>query len=587
MVKPALPFSWNRDWLWGLLLLAATLFAYAPAWNGQPLFDDDKHMTRPDLRSATGLLRIWTQPGATVQYYPIVYTVYWLEHFLFGDSAPGHHLLNILLHFFSALLIVRILQRLGIPGAWLAGGIFALHPVMVESVAWISEMKNTLSGVFCLAAALTYLKFDGERTRKHYTAAFFLFLLGLLAKSAIITLPAALLVVFWWKRGSIAWKRDVLPLLPFFALGIISGLFTIWVERRFIGAEGSEFNLAFIDRCLIAGRAIWFYLSKLLWPANLVFIYPRWNIDAFAAWQYLFPAAYLLAAVLFWRLRGYSRAPLGVLLYYTIMLFPTLGFFNVYWFRYSFVADHFQYLAAIGPMAAGAAIMVQGSGLMNKELRRLMLPLLCGILLSVLLLLSWKQSGMYTDAETLYRTIITKNDNCWMAHNNLGLLLRKAGRTAAAMAHYRKALKLNPDFAETHNNLGVLLKNMGRTDEAMTHYRKALELNPNYKDAHNNLGLLFADIRRTDEAMVHYRKALEINSNYTEAHNNLGILLAEMGRTDEAMAHFLKALELSPNSADAHYNLYVLLANMGRTNEADFHYRRAMELKPENVQNSH
>jgi hypothetical protein len=405
-VKPALPFSWNRDWLWGLLMLAATFLAYRPAWNGKPVWDDDAHMTKPELRSAAGLARIWTQVGATQQYYPLVHTVFWAEHRLFGDATTGYHLLNILLNVFSALLLVRILRRLGIPGeaAWLGGGIFALHPVMVESVAWMTEMKNTLSGVFFLAAMLAYLKFDNKREKKHYAVALILFLFGLLSKSVIVTLPAALLAVLWWKRGRIGWKRDVAPLLPFFAIGIISGLFTAWVERRFIiGVAGGEFNLAFIDRCLIAGRAVWFYLYMLLWPTNLIFIYPRWHIDAAAVWQYLFPAAFLLAAVLFWKLRNRTRALLTVLLYFTITLFPALGFFNVYPFRYSFVADHFQYLASIGPIAAGAACIVQGTGLLQERLRRPTLRLFCGMLLSVLFLLTWNQSRMYSDAETLRR----------------------------------------------------------------------------------------------------------------------------------------------------------------------------------------
>jgi hypothetical protein len=300
---------------------------------------------------------------------------------------------------------VRILRKLSLPGeaAWLAGGIFALHPVMVESVAWITELKNTLSGVFFLCAGLAYLKFDHGREKKHYAVALILFLLGLLSKSVIVTLPAALLAVFWWKRGRIGWKRDVAPLVPFFVIGITSGLFTAWVERRFVGAEGSEFNLAFIDRCLIAGRAVWFYLSKLLWPVNLIFIYPRWQIDAAAVRQYLFPAALLLIAVLFWGLRSRSRTPLAVLLYFAVTLFPALGFFNVYPFRYSFVADHFQYLASIGPIAAGAACIVQGTGLLQERLRRPTLRLFCGMLLSVLFLLTWNQSRMYSDAETLRR----------------------------------------------------------------------------------------------------------------------------------------------------------------------------------------
>jgi hypothetical protein len=263
-------------------MLVALVCAYRPAWNGEPVWDDDGHMTKPELRSAAGLVRIWTELGATQQYYPLVHTTFWVEHRLFGDSTPGYHALNILLHFFSALLLVAILRRLDIPGAWLAGWIFALHPVMVESVAWITELKNTLSGVFFLGTALAYVTFDRTRSKRHYAIALVLFFCGLLAKSVIVTLPGALLVVFWWMRGRISWRRDVVPLLPFFAIGLVAGLFTAWVERRFIGAVGGDFNLTFVERCLIAGRALWFYLSKLLFPANLIFIYPRWHIDSAA-----------------------------------------------------------------------------------------------------------------------------------------------------------------------------------------------------------------------------------------------------------------------------------------------------------------
>ena len=570
--------SWNRDWVWGLVLFVVTFFAYQPAWNGQPVWDDDAHITKPELRSASGLARIWTDLKATPQYYPLMHTVFWVEHRLFGDATPGYHVLNILLHFFSALLLVTILRRLGIPGAWLAGGIFALHPVMVESVAWITELKNTLSGVFFLGAGLAYLAFDRKREKRHYVIALILFLFGLFAKSVIVTLPAALLVVFWWKRGRTEWKRDVAPLLPFFAIGIISGLFTAWVERRFAGAVGGEFSFTIVDRCLIAGRAVWFYFYKFLWPADLIFIYPRWHIDSSAAWQYLFPAAFLLAAVLLWGLRKHSRTPLAVLLYFSVTLFPALGFFNLYFFRYSFVADHFQYLASLGPIAAAAAGIVQGTGLLKKEFRQLTKLLLCCVFLSVLFLLSWKQSGMYSDAETLYRKTILRNPDCWMAHYNLGFLLANMGRTDEAKALYQKTLKINPDHDRAHINLGILLAKIGRNDDAVAHYHKALGINPNSDEAHYNLGFLLAYKGRTDEALTHYFMALKINPGSAEAHYNLGNLLADMGRADDAMAQYLKALEIDPNDNEIHNNFGVLLASMGRADEALAHFRKALEL---------
>jgi hypothetical protein len=288
-VKSALFHSLNRDWVLGFLLLIATFVAYQPAWSGAPIWDDDAHMIRPDLRPFGGLARIWTQLGATEQYYPLAHSVFWLEYHLWGNSTLGYHLVNILLHFISALLLVFILRRLKIPGAWLAGAIFALHPVMVESVAWITEMKNTLSGVFFLSTILTYLKYDQKKEKRFYILSIGLFILGLMSKTAIAPFPPAMLAVLWWKRGSSNWKREILPILPFFLAAIGFGIVTFYVERRFLGAWGKEFDFTFIERCLVAGRAFWFYLGKLFWPADLVFIYPRWKVDAEVWWHYFFP----------------------------------------------------------------------------------------------------------------------------------------------------------------------------------------------------------------------------------------------------------------------------------------------------------
>src|SRR5262245_54087334 len=292
----------RRWWLFPALLVA-TLMVYQPAWNGGLLWDDNAHVTRADLRSVAGLGRIWFDLGATQQYYPVAHSTFWVLHTIWGDQTLGYHLLNIVLHASSAFLLALILERLAVPGSVLAAFIFALHPVQVESVAWITELKNTLSGVLYLASALAYLHFDSSRRARPYVLSFGLFLLALFSKSVTATLPAALLVVFWWKRGRLEWNRDVVPLLPFFACGIAAGLTTAWVERTFIGAEGGEFQFTLIERCLIAGRAFWFYLTKLAWPADLIFIYPRWQISQRIWWQYLFAlgAVALLAAA--WTMR--------------------------------------------------------------------------------------------------------------------------------------------------------------------------------------------------------------------------------------------------------------------------------------------
>ena len=504
-VKPASVYSLKQDLILGLLLLVFTLAVYQPALNGKQLWDDDAHITKIELRSPGGLVRIWTEIGATQQYYPLLHSVFWLEYQLWGDSTLGYHVVNILLHFISALLLMCILRRLKIPGAWFAGAIFALHPVQVESVAWITELKNTLSGVFCLSAVLAYLKYDQQRGKRAYALALGFFILGLMSKSVIATLPVSLLAVIWWKRGKIDWKHDVVPLLPFFIVGIASGIFTAWMEQKIVGAEGSEFNFSIIERCLIAGRAVWFYLSKLFWPADLIFIYPRWTVSQAVWWQYVFPVSgLLLAGVLLW-LRSRSRAPLAAFLCFTAALFPVLGFFNVYPFRYSLVADHFQYLACIAPIVLAAGAVSSLNSL--KGYRQVVLGMAVLLVLGVL---TWKQSGMYADAETLYRTTIRKNPACWMAHTQIAKLFAKTGRKDEAMDHFQKALEVRPNNLGAHNRLGILLAESGRVDEAIEHFQKALKISPKDANVLNNLAVAYEQKGQLNDAIPLFQKALPL-----------------------------------------------------------------------------
>jgi hypothetical protein len=402
----------GRVWLALPALLVATLAAYYPVWFGGYIWDDSAHLTAPALRSAGGLWRIWFDLGARQQYYPVTHSAFWLMHRLWGEQAIGYHLVNIGLHATSAFLLMLLLRRLAVPGALLAAVIFALHPVHVESVAWISELKNTLSGVLYLLAALAYLSFDTTRRPRYYCSSFALFALALLSKTVAATLPAALLVVMWWKRGRLGWA-DVKPLAPMVALGIAAGLGTAWVERTYIGAEGVEFELSLVERCLIAGRAVWFYAGKLVWPSPLMFMYPRWEIDTAALWQYLYPLGAVAVVYAFWVLRRWSRAPLAAALLFGGTLVPALGFVDVYPFRFSFVADHFQYLASLAPLTLiAAAIMTQWEQRSRRVAAgRPLLFLAFGIPLGVM---TWHQTGNYVDAETLYRATLSKNPSCWM-----------------------------------------------------------------------------------------------------------------------------------------------------------------------------
>jgi protein O-mannosyl-transferase len=569
--------------LWAMIF-CATLTAYHPALQGGLLWDDSSHLTKPGLQSFRGLGRIWFEVGATQQYYPLLHSAFWLEHRMWGDAVAGYHLTNVALHALSACLVVMIMKRLSLPGAWFAGFVFALHPVQVESVAWISEQKSTLSAVFFLACLLTYLHFDLDRRKSKYLLATALFVLALLSKTVTATLSAVLLVIFWWRRGRLEWKRDVLPLLPWFAFGISAGLFTSWVERTLIGARGADFLLTPVQRVLIAGRAICFYAGKLLWPTNLTFFYPHWKIDPAVWWQWLFPAGVLAVVIgLVFVARRY-RGPLAGFLIFCGTLFPVLGFLNIYPFRYSYVADHFQYLASLGIIVPVASVLVRAIERISS--RRAVTIACCSMLILVLGVLTWRQCRMYRDIETLYRESLARNPGSWLAHYNLGVLFAEMpGRLPDAIAEYQAALRIKPDYAEAHVNLGNSLSQIpGRQPEAITEYRAALRIKPDYAEAHNDLGIALSFTPgRLPDAVAEYQAALQIDPDYAEAHLNLGNILSQTpGRQSEAIAEYQAALRINPNDAEAHFNLGNLLARTpGRLQDAIAEYQAALRIRPE------
>ena len=566
------PRAWPAGAMCGLIF-AATLAAYWPALHGTLLWDDAGHITRPDLRSLAGLMRIWFEPGATQQYYPLLHSAFWLEHKLWGDATLGYHLVNVLLHATAACLFATILRRLAVPGAWLAALLFALHPVCVESVAWITEQKNTLSLVLALLAARTFLRFDDEgRSQKHYALATLWFALALLAKTVTATLPAALLVIAWW-------RRDVLPLLPWFALGISSGLLTAWFERTQIGATGADFALGPLERTLLAGRAAWFYIGKLAWPADLILIYPRWSLDSGEAWQWLFPLAVFAALAGLWLWRKKRRGPLAAALLFGGMLFPALGFVNVFPFLYSYVADHFQYHASLAVCAlAGAAAATWAVRLPAWVARAA-----ATALLALLGALTWRHAGDFHDVFTLYGATLEKNPACWMAHNNLAIALVDAGRTAEALPHYDQALALRPNYAEAENNLGFALTQLGRPADALPHLDRALRFQPGYADAHNNRGAALMGLGRPAEGIAAFTESIRLKPRNAIAHFNLGLATASAGQPAAAIPHFQRAVELNPRYADPELNWAIALTVTHRFDAAVAHFRRALELQPDNA----
>ena len=567
------------------LIAVALLVAYLPALTGDFLWDDAGHVTNPALRSWSGLGRIWFEVGATQQYYPLLHTAFWIEHRLWGDATIGYHLINVLWHATSACLLAAILRRLAIPGATLAACVFALHPVCVESVAWIAEQKNTLSTVFYLAAVLAWLRFEDDRRASRYLVASLWFAAALLTKTVTATLPAALLVIAWWRRGRISWREDVRPLLPWFALGACAGAVTTWFESAQIGASGTAFTLGPVERGLLAGRVAWFYLGKLLWPADLAFFYPRWTIDAGVAWQWLFPLAALaaLAAAAWWSRR--ERAPLAAALLFGGTLFPALGFVNVYPFVFSYVADHFQYLASLGMIAFLAATATHGLALLRWP--RWAGAAAAAALLVVLGALTRQQSGVYRDVFELYEATLERNPASWVAHLNLGSALAEAGQPARALPHLQRAVELKPAFPEALNSLANVLNRLGRAREALPLLDDAVRLQPRFAAGHNTRGAALMNLGRADEGIAAFRRAVELAPNLASARLNLGWALANARRLPEAVAQFEAARRLEPNLAEAEAKWGVALAMHGEMASAVPHLTRAVELQPEDADTRH
>ena len=569
----------RRTWLVSaLLLVGLTVGAYIPALNGGFIWDDDDYVQdNLTLRSLAGLGQIWFQPGATRQYYPLVHTTYWLEYRLWGLNPTGYHVVNVILHALSAVLVWRLLIRLQVPGAWAAAALFALHPVHVESVAWITERKNTLSGAFYLSAAWAYLRYEAARRPRLYWTALVLFAAALLSKTVTCTLPAALLLVLWWK-GQTPMRRTAIALAPFFALGVAMSGVTVWMERHSVGAWGPEWDLSLVERGLIAGRALWFYAAKLLVPLDLTFIYPRWAIDATAVWQYVYPVGTLGVGILLWALRErWGRGPLTGVLFFAGTLTPALGFFNFYPMLYSFVADHFQYLASLGLLALAAA---GGHRAWTRLGQSAAGPVALALVLSLCVLLTWRQGQVYADLETLWRDTLQKNAGAWIAHNNLANILKERGQLDQAVGHYRQALLLKPGSAQIHLNLADAHQARGESAAALRHYRRALKAEPDRVETYLKLGNALLGQNASAEAIEHYRQALRLAPNLALAHSNLGAALAIQRQDAEAIEHYRRALQLKPDFAEAHNNLGRLLALQGQFTAAIEHYRRALQLKP-------
>jgi tetratricopeptide (TPR) repeat protein len=555
---------WSRDGVLALILFVAIIFAYQQVWHAGFIWDDDQHLTQnPCVVGPLGLKEIWTTKAARIC--PLVLSTFWVEHKLWGLNPLPYHLLNVFLHGASAVVFWRALRTLQVPGSWLGAALWALHPVQVESVAWITELKNTQSALFYLSSVLFFVKWKAAEIKTeqlkaiwYYPLGLFFGVLAMASKSSTVVLPLVLGLCAWWMDGRWQW-RNTLRLAPFFLMTLLAGALSIWTQKL-EGALDSPFPISGTERIAVVGHVIWFYLGKLAWPHPLIFIYPRWHIDTARITAYL-PTflALLLMGGLWWKRRGGARPVYFAYGYFVIALLPVLGLLDHYFLRYSFVGDHFQYLASMGPLAlAGAGIATGFDWVPRRK------PFLQSTFVAVLLLglglLTWRQCAMYSNDETLYRVTIDRNPGAWMSYYNLGYLLFQQGRTDEAIVRFRETLQIRPNYVEAHTYIGEILVQQGHPDEAIAQFREALRIDPAFAMAHNNLGIVLFQKGQIEEAISQFREALQINPTNAQAHYNLALALFQQGRAEEAIAHAQKVLELQPGNVVIQNTLAWMLA---------------------------
>jgi tetratricopeptide (TPR) repeat protein len=559
------------------VLLIACLIVYTPAMRAGFIWDDDMYITdNPLITAGNGLSRIWFSLDHPSQYFPMTYTVFYLEHKLWEFNPFGYHLVNILIHIANVFLVWIVLSKLRIGGAWLAAAIFALHPVNVESVAWITELKNVLMTFFYLLSIIFWLRFiecpqPNLKNWFGYLFSFILYVLALFSKTTACTLPIAMMIILWFKHIPIR-KRHLRLIIPYIAFGVMMGLVTIWWEQV-RGSSATVLKINYVERVLVAGKSLWFYIGKLILPVNLTFSYPLWNISWTKPLHYSGILAVICVAVLMWHYRAkIGRGPAAAAVFFIITLAPVLGFVSIYTHYYSYVADHYVYMACIGPIALFAAVI---SLIWHKaaEMKRNIISVCLAVALITFSVITWRQTHIYKDLETLWWDTLEKSPNSLLAHANIGPILENRGDIDQAIYHYRKALEIYPDDEVVHYNLGTILKSQGKFDEAINCFLKAIKIRPNYASAYNNLANTLKMQGKLDEAVESYQMAISYQPSDARSYYNLANTLRLQEKFDEAISLYQKAIELDPKFNDARNNLAVTLESKGRIKEAIEQYR--------------
>lgn len=564
-------------WLLLLAVAVVVVAVYAPSLRGGFIWDDESYIrSNADLRSVAGLRRIWLEPLSSPQYYPLTFSSFWVEHQLWGTEPTGYRVVNLLLHLLNSLLVGFVLCRLDVRGAWLAAALFALHPVHVETVAWMSERKNLLSTAFGSVAVLAWLGWVGTADRRLYAAAIFVFVAALLSKTSILFVPLVLALLAWW-RGDLG-RRTLLGLIPFLVVAAVLAYVTAWREASGPTRALLPDAAPLMERLLVAAHALGFQIGKIIWPSGLTMIYPVSAASSPTALRAIGLASVAFGAAALAALRG-ARGPLVALSAYAIGLAPTLGVVDFDFQRFSFAADHFQYAPSIALLAVVAALFARAC----EHLAATVQSVAKGAVVIPLAVIAAQHNLDFRDATPLWEQNLRLNPRSWVAYFELGLADERRGDPAAAETKYRHAIDFRPDYALAQYNLGVLLLQASRLDEAAEHLRAALAIKSDYSSAAYNLGVIDLQRGDADAALQHFNATVAMAPRHAKAWFSSGLVWAQRGDWDKAQQSFDAFLESSPPTAAPREQLATALLRLGRQLDAVQRLREAVQLEPTNA----
>jgi tetratricopeptide (TPR) repeat protein len=600
----------RKTWIAMFVICVAAFAAYGPALRAGWIWDDDCYiLDNPAVQLPGGVLDAWV-PGSTPQYYPLVFVSFWVQHGVHGLDPYGYHLANVLLHVGSSIMLWRLLRRMCVPGSLLAAGLFALHPVQVETVAWVTERKNVLSMAFALASLISWVRFLQDMRPFAARAgwwglSFVLFAMAMLSKTTAVAVPVAMVAIAWWRPWDAAddrpeLARPALPMratavlaVPFFVLGIAMGLFTAWVEATLVGARGAEFARPAMERLMQAAQAWWFYLGTWVWPHGLMFVYPAFDGPAWLPWLALL-AGISVAVAAFVAARRGVRGPMVAFLCYSAGVFPALGFINLYPLRFAPVADHFGYVASAVLAPAAAWCLLRA--LRAAESRGLPVPaciVAAMVLLGGLAVASNAHAVRFANAETLWRASLADNPRAWLASNNLvEILLNRvqssmdagdaAGRDAA-LAEASQLAELSVSLAGSidmpvQSNLGEVRRLQGRLPEALTALNAAIAIQPEAPGPYWQRGRIVELLGRVADAGPEYAHAVELSPRSATYLRDYARWLVNAGRIADARSIAARIAALDPQDAEALANLGSLELELGEVQPAREHLLRALAI---------